>query len=69
MTSELTNKSPNDLRILLDTIKLRRNELLLSDADSAMLKSLVVWEEEVEQAFNDVMFERRRISNDNFGLD
>lgn len=61
MTSELTNKSPNDLRILLDTIKLRRNEFMTIDTDSEIFKSLVVWESEVEQAFNDVMFERRQL--------
>ena len=41
MTSELTNKSPNDLRILLDTIKLRRNEFMTKDTDSEIFKSLV----------------------------
>lgn len=61
MTSELTHKSPDDLRILLDTIKLRRNELLLSDAHSVLLKSLVVWEEEVQQALNDVRQHRRTL--------
>jgi hypothetical protein len=58
---DLNNYSPEMLKVLLDTVKLRKMEVLIMDAEGTYLKELIKWEVELELAFNDAQFEKRQL--------
>lgn len=53
--TELLDHDPENLKVLLDTVKLRIREL---HADTSTHVKLVGWEEVLERALNDVLFEK-----------
>lgn len=56
--TDLTSYEPEQLKILLDTVKLR---ILSLNAGTHAHVVLVGWEEAISKAFNNVQFEKRQL--------